>query len=360
MAITLKYGAPGPILLAGYAGGVGARQNRQQKDALDLWQQQNQQQFQAQQANLGRMWQAGLQQRQFEQQSELQKAGFEQQTALQQAGFGQQSTLQKTAIEARSKEEGETRKFQGEQAGLDREQRAALLKERDYQNTLEGVRTGALVLPEAAQNELNKLETGRLALLKDGFDEFQQKEGMAEYETRKRALLGLAQPRKQLSPDEFYNQNVTQQGRSKYQYIPGKGLDLLPEAPDPTAELNKQLTADSDKSAKYVYDESIRLAKEAGEEDVSPYVERAKKNLTAAGFRIPVFDQQTWNDLSGASQGMVGASRSPLMQAGGQATQSQATAASGSSADFDAKWATLKSGQSLRGPDGKIYVKQRQ
>jgi hypothetical protein len=66
MAIVLKYGAPGPILQSGFAAGVGRRKDRQQKDLLDIWQQQTQQAFQAEQSAIDQRNRVGLQEANFE------------------------------------------------------------------------------------------------------------------------------------------------------------------------------------------------------------------------------------------------------------------------------------------------------
>ena len=89
MAIVLKYGSPGPILAAGYAAGVGSRMNKQKEDALKVWQQNTQREFQAQQSWLDRYQQSSMQQKAFEQQKDLTKLGqnFQAAQATLQRGF---------------------------------------------------------------------------------------------------------------------------------------------------------------------------------------------------------------------------------------------------------------------------------
>jgi hypothetical protein len=196
MAITFKYGAPGPILQAGFAAGVGRRQQRQQDDALEIWQQQNQQQFQAGQAAINRRFQYGMQEQQFGNQLELQNLRFQDQ-ALQdqetrafqaeQAGLGRDFQAGQTTrlIEARNAD-----------SAMDRDQRSQLLQQQQNfareQATQEGLRSGALELPPEAQNRLRQLESGRVEAMK--LDPVQQQEFMDQYEREKSTLLGLAQP----------------------------------------------------------------------------------------------------------------------------------------------------------------------
>jgi hypothetical protein len=125
MAIVLKYGSPGPILASGYAAGAGHRQNEQQDDALRLWQQQQQRNFQANQSWLDRLQRTELQGAAFTQQAAQSKLGREfqagQQTAEQTFRAGEaglqrtfQEGQQKAILDARIAEAELDRKFQAD------------------------------------------------------------------------------------------------------------------------------------------------------------------------------------------------------------------------------------------------------
>jgi hypothetical protein len=285
MAITFKYGAPGPILAAGFAAGVGSRQQRQQEDALEIWQQQNQQQFQAGQAAINRRFQYGMQEQQFGNQLELQNLRFQEQ-ALQdqetrafqaeQAGLGRDFQAGQTSrlIEARNAD-----------SAMDRDQRSQLLQQQQNfareQATQEGLRSGALELPPEAQNRLRQLESGRVEAMK--LDPVQQKEFMDQSEKEKSTLLGLAQPAKQPTIGEQFDQGTIERGGTLYQRGRDGNFDVLREAPEDTSQ------ADMEKYSKLLQAEAIRLAKdkEDTEGDLSSYVEQAKKNLAGVGFAEP-------------------------------------------------------------------------
>lgn len=237
MAITFKYGAPGPILQAGFAAGVGNRLKRQQDDALEIWERQNQQQFQAEQAAIGRQFQFGLQQQQFGQQLELQGRAFDQrsledqqQRAFQaeQAGLGRdfQAEQNKALIDARAAE-----------AGREREHDFELASRRNDYNIQAGLRSGELELPPEAHRRLDQLESGRVYAMT--LDPAQEKEFMEQYESEKRELLGLAQPARQPSIEEQFAQNTFESGGTLYQRGKDGGFDVLREAPeDPSQQFN--------------------------------------------------------------------------------------------------------------------------
>jgi hypothetical protein len=285
MAITFKYGAPGPILQAGFAAGVGRRQQRQQDDALEIWHQQNQQQFQAGQAAINRRFQYGMQEQQFGNQLELQNLRFQDQ-ALQdqetrafqaeQAGLGRDFQAGQTTrlIEARNAD-----------SAMDRDQRSQLLQQQQNfareQATQEGLRSGALELPPEAQNRLRQLESGRVEAMK--LDPVQQQEFMDQYEREKSTLLGLAQPAKQPTIGEQFDQGTIERGGTLYQRGRDGNFDVLREAPEDTSR------ADMEKYSKLLQAEAIRLAKDAEDTggDLSSYVEQAKKNLAGVGFAEP-------------------------------------------------------------------------
>lgn len=197
MAIVLKYGAPGPILGASYAAGVGSRQNKNRDSALERWHRQQllaqQQGFQASQNFLAR-----------QQTADLAKIGREFQAAQQdkamkfqgeQAGLGRefQAAQQKGVLDARAAE-----------SDMDRKQRLIEQKNQQEfiadQNIMEGVRRGELELPPEAQQKLRELEGGRVAATK--LDAAGQAEFQARYDTEKRALLRLAQPIRDVPYDE--------------------------------------------------------------------------------------------------------------------------------------------------------------
>lgn len=115
MAIVMKYGAPGPILQAAYAAGVGHRMNEQKDDALKVWSQQNQQQFQAEQSWLNRAQQSNLQQNAIAQQWAMQKDAFAQQKTMAEAGRTFQAEQQQNEFGFRSTQAGRARQYNAEQ-----------------------------------------------------------------------------------------------------------------------------------------------------------------------------------------------------------------------------------------------------
>jgi hypothetical protein len=167
MPIVLKYGSPGPVLAAGYAAGAGHRMHEQQDDALKVWQQNQQREFQAKQAEAGREFQA----------------------AQQEKAFGFQST-----------QAGRARQFQADtragESALDATRRVAEAQRHEQfirdQNTEIGLRRGELALPPAAQAQLDKLEADSVEAMK--LDPEKKAEFMAKYGDRKRELYGMAKP----------------------------------------------------------------------------------------------------------------------------------------------------------------------
>jgi hypothetical protein len=251
MAIRLKYGAPGPVLLAGYAGGVGSRQKRDQQNALELWQQQTQRGFQAQQADIGRRFQAWQQQQGFNQQANLlgQQQDFQaaqgalnRDFRLNEAAFdrNQRDTLQKGVLDARSRE-----------AALGREHQTLLAKQREDlirdKYTMDGLRTGELALPPEAQSRLQKLESARIEAMK--LDPDQQTEFMERYEAEKRALNRMAQPAPELSYDERVKKglgaNYDQYKDLPWQFSQQGEMSLpsgfkIPQEEDPQADYDQK------------------------------------------------------------------------------------------------------------------------
>ena len=111
MAIVLKYGAPGPILAAGYAAGVGRRQQEDQDDALKIWERQSQQEFQARQLTQQQGFVAGQSLLDRKYRTDLQKAQFGEAKTERDFRAGQQKTAQdfqagqqKGVLEARAGE----------------------------------------------------------------------------------------------------------------------------------------------------------------------------------------------------------------------------------------------------------------
>lgn len=300
MPITLKYGNPGAVALAGYAGGVGKRQQRQQDESLDIWHQQQQQQFQAEQANTDRMFRFGMQQQGFGQQQALQQAGFAQQANLQQAGFAQdalqrdfQAGQQKALIDARAGE-----------SGLDRKHSAMMAKQQQEfmrdQATLQGLRSGQLELPPEAQSRMQKLDAGRVEAMK--LDEAGQAEYMAKYEQETAALRRLAQPKAELSVGDDFAKNTLEKDGTLYQRTKDGGFDVLKKGPEEQeAKRTEQYQADSQAHGKEVLKEAQRLqgedfkANAKASKDLATYVEQAKSNLEAAGVKAP----QPYMDVSG-------------------------------------------------------------
>ena len=206
MAIVLKYGAPGPILLAGAAGGRGHRENEDQDDALKLWQQQQQQNFQSRQLSQQQGFVAGQAFLDRKYRTELQKAQFGEAKTERDFRAGQQKTAQDFQA---GQQKGVLQARAGESA-LDREQRALLEKQRNEfvndQNTLTGLRRCELELPQAAQKRLDQLEAGRVDAMK--LAPAEQQEFQTKYEAEKRQLLRLSRPTNETPYDERLKKNL--------------------------------------------------------------------------------------------------------------------------------------------------------
>jgi len=206
MAIVLKYGAPGPILLAGAAGGRGHRENEYQDDALKLWQQQQQQNFQSRQLSQQQSFAGGQAALDREYRSELQGAALKESQTERDYRAGQQKSAQdfqagqqKGVLEARAGE-----------SVLDREQRALADRQRQEfvadQNTLTGLRRGELELPQAAQRRLQQLDAGLVEAMK--LSPAEQGEFRQKYEAEKRNLLRLATPSQEMSYEDRVRKNL--------------------------------------------------------------------------------------------------------------------------------------------------------
>ncbi len=204
MAIVLKYGAPGPIIAAGYAAGVGHQMHEQQDDALKVWQQQNQQQFQAGQSWLDRLQQSNLQQGYFNQQNQQSSASRAFQAEQQQNLMGFQSTQAGRSRDFQAAQTDKTLDFRSGESALDATRRVAEQQRHEQflreQNTEMGLRRGELTLPPAAQAQLQKLEADKIEAMK--LDPAKQAEFMGKYTEQKRGLYGMAQPSNQVPYDE--------------------------------------------------------------------------------------------------------------------------------------------------------------
>lgn len=358
MAITLKYGAPGPILAAGFAAGVGRRQQRQQKDSLEIWQQQQQQGFQAQQAQLGRDFQAG--------QAKLGR-DFQADQGVLNREF--QAAENKAALD-----------FRSEEGRLDRGIRMDLTKRleefRREEATMEGVRTGELILPPAAETSLKNLESARVASLE--LDPAGQAEFMEAYEEKKAALLQLAQPRKELGYDERVKKNLgANYGQYKslpWQFNQQGEMSLpsgfkMPQEEDPQGEYDKKFND----SVMKQYEKNLSETDEAGDPlykdedaalqaaiDQQNKIERGRQRLMGGqaddrnvrverwtGPEDPdPFEQPVREDGQG---GKLAVQRQPEPAGQGGLPSPE---------EFDKQWAEAKPGQSVRGADGKWYKKK--
>ena len=204
MPITLKYGAPGAILQAGFAAGVGSRKQKEQKDLLDVWQQQTNQAFQGQQAELGRQQQLGLQQNAQEFQA-VQQAGqnqFNRQFRIDQQKFNaEQDRLNRNAQAVDATAARFARAGENE---LDRDQQQRHYEALQDQMRMKGLASRELELPPAAQREMDKLEEGLIAAGK--LEPAQQEEYRKKYEQRAKELRGFARPATK-SPEEVQREH---------------------------------------------------------------------------------------------------------------------------------------------------------
>ena len=126
-------------------------------------------------------------------------------------------------------------------------------------------------------------------------DPVQQKEFMDQYEREKSTLLGLAQPAKQPTIGEQFEQGTIEKNGTLYQRGKDGSFDVLREAPEDTSQ------ADKEKYSKLLQAEAIRLAKDAEdtEGDLSSYIDQAQKNLAGVGFQRPAND---WGEVTKPQQ----------------------------------------------------------
>jgi hypothetical protein len=371
MAIVLKYGAPGPVLLAGFAAGKGHRENKLQDDALKRWQQeqllQKQQNFQAGQNALAR-----------EQTVELAKIGREFQAGQQQAELqfrGEQADLGRNFQEGQQQDVLDARAAESD---LDRKQRLIeQQRQQDFiadQHIQTGLQRGELTLPEAAQKRLRQLEAGRVDAMK--LAPAEQQEFQQSYDAEKRQLLRLAQPVNEIPYDERVKgklgNNYEQFKNLPWQFNDQGEMSLPSGFKMPGDEQAKAATEFRDGVVKRY--EKLRGKKN---EDTGELLsdEEAQRQAVTGQIQVEQFRQRLSG--GGAQQPAVPRiggpvaeqSTDPRLQAAYGDMQSRlargerswtADAGATQGADFDKQWASLGVGESLRGPDGKIYIKRKQ
>jgi len=246
MAIVLKYGSPGPVLAAGYAAGAGSRMNKQKDDALRVWQQNSQREFQAQQSWLDRYQQNNLQQNAFAQQNQLAKDQRTFQAERQQEEMGFRST-----------QAGRARQYQEDQANS-RNAASIAAKQRQEQvasakaNEI-AVRKGEAMLPGPAKAILDKLEAGAIEAMKldaAGQDEFFNKKG--GYHDQKRDLYGMATPvpgKSRAEQLQEFRDTLPESERGKPWVLNSKGEGSLPPGwkPDTSAADEQKKIAEAQK-----------------------------------------------------------------------------------------------------------------
>lgn len=363
MPIVLKYGAPAPILTAGFAGGVGRRLQSQQDDALRLWQQGQQQNFQAQQ---------------------------------QEANRKQQAALQGTALDFQAKQADLRRTFDAgmtEKELTARSREGALNRERDvHLETMEGLRRGELELPEGAKRKLAQLDAGLVESLKLG--PAQQAEFRAKYEAEKRALMNLASPRKEMTYDERVKSNLGA-NYEQFKNLPwqfnGQGEMALPSGfkmpGDAEAEQQKKYgdsvmkrfenlrTETNPETGAAIYssdDEAAQAAIKAQDAIEKALRERGGQVQQPAAAQ-PQPTPGISSQIGAARQRMTAAQGA---YAGGRMGLPAATSATGNigplgpdrppaaavsravAAQFNTQYSKLRIGQAIRGPDGKVYIKR--
>lgn len=214
MAIVLKYGAPGPVILAGYAAGVGHAQREQKRDALRLWQQQQAQNFQGQQSALDR-----------QQRAELQQAAFAQQSGLAEMERTFRAEQQQGIQGFQAEQDELRRKFASGEAEKERAARSAEYRKHEEftqdRDILGGLRRGELELPPSAQQRLKELDDSLAYAMT--LDDAQEQEARQKIEKEKQSLYRLAQPR-QYSPATEFNLGTVyvDQGGKGYDE-PGEG-----------------------------------------------------------------------------------------------------------------------------------------
>ncbi len=285
MAIVFKYGSPGPILAAGYAAGAGHQMHEQQDDALKVWQQNSQRDFQANQSWLDRLQQTNLQQGYFNQQN---------QQATAQRAF--QAEYQNNALGAQSTLAGRQRDFQAEQtdkqlaarAGeseLDRQQRAQLAQDAQLHADL---RSGDMVLPPAVGAKINKLDSDLAeltALAPAGKDEFMQ-----EYAKRRQELTRMAVPRSAQTDSERLAE-ARKTLPPEHQGLPlviddNNKLSVLPGWKPDTSAADAQKQRETDLK-KYLGDELAKVNPKTGEPEHS----NPDSAMTAAVSRYDAFQR---------------------------------------------------------------------
>lgn len=393
MAIVLKYGAPGPILESGFAAGLGQRQKQQTKNLLDVWQQQTQLDFQGQQAALHRQQQADL---------------------LQQS---QDFHIGQSALDRLARQESETagRLFQRDQTELGRQQVQKHYEDIKYQGTQKALADGSMALPPSAQKELDKLEEGRVLIQGPGWTDSDRAQFDADYQKRKRDLTMLAEP--VTSPAAAANRDTVyrdQTGKAydqpiegvtkPYSVSSGKQIEDSQDQVDrkiaeqqqkqqEAAQVKQEkkqeaAAAAAQKEQDTVIADAKKLASEKDTETAQPkytYAEalkeatdrhkQAKDFFSGTPLPSPASPtEENYTTPEGQSRtvlrrGQQAASADQLQpetgrwgdgQHGEPVTQpAQAAPTSDQEEAFNAQWATLKPGQSLRGPDGNIYIKQR-
>jgi len=369
MAIVLKYGSPGSILQAQFAAGIGHRNELQTDDLLKVWQQNQVQNFQGQQSALHRQQQAALQQ---------QNQNFQADQAVAVRGAQAQARAQ-----------------QVQQADLTRQQQQKHYDDLQHQTTLQGLASGKLELPQSAQKELQKLDEGRVLIQGPGWTDQDRAQFDADYEKRKKALYATAVPKTHTPATDFNAGTVhvdesgkgyDQPGEGRTPYNTRTGKPVFDHTAEVAAQQKAQAAAQKQQEkmqadmakqqeklqastveyGKQVLAAAQHLQKAATPTDgtsVPPldgFIEEAKKHLSAVGITAPQQAPAAAQPVQGQAQtGKWGDG-----QHGEPITQAPAAAAStASTADqdeqFNAQWATLQPGQSLRGPDGTIYIKKK-
>ncbi len=389
MAIVLKYGSPGPILAAGYAAGAGHQMHEQQGDALKVWQQNQQQQFQAGQSWLDRLQQQNLQQGYFANQA--------QQASLARISQGAQAGLQRQfqagqAEAGRQFQAGQTQTVLAARAGesaLERQQREQLAQDAQLHADL---RSGDMVLPPAVREKINKLDSGiseLTGLAPAGKDQF-----MAEYTKRRRELMSMAIPRstqtdaerlaeaRKTLPEEHQGLPLVIDDNNKLSVLPGWKPDT--SGAEAQKQRDTQITKYHDSNMKMV-DENGKPKYSSPDESMTAAIDQyntvqnrlrgagptptpeptpsaaysqsqgiAQQAMAAGATAWSTNTNQPGNIRMTMPSGVASVPQAAPQVAGPAAPAAPAEAAT----DFDRQWANLKPGESLRGPDGKLYTKR--
>lgn len=303
MPIVLKYGSPGPILGAAFSGGQGHHKNVIQQDLLGLWQQGQQQQFQAQQNSLARAQQAHLQFQERAQQEEQNRLG---------------RNLQVT-------QRLNAEKFQAEQAGLQRTfqegQQKTLLDATDRRQAANDVRDfytrtffSLPQIPEfadaAQRKSLTDTRSAIQGLLSKGFDTSDPEirkhldEKIAEYSSGVSALHDSYSPAAAANRGTIYRDaqgkayDEPGEGRTAYDLKTNEPIlaDQLAAQQKQAAEQAKQaekFQKEQREYAKLHREEAQRLAdanvpaKGQAAKPWTEYVDEARKNLGMIGITAP-------------------------------------------------------------------------